>query len=202
MSPRTDWQASASGGRNSVLWNVVSLKTAQASSTSHRAPEYAPRLHMKNRKNHFWLVREYFLRLTGLWQALQEGSSKRQCKTYTGLHRYLFHTLSPYLFISFILKGVACGAHQSAPHGVNTSQMHAEYAGYSTNTTPQGTVNTSVTVKTFHNHNTLKTLHIHPPSTLHRLVQVAAASSEHGRRRRCLPGPLARAAKSLACCRN
>ena len=58
---RTDWLASGSGGRNSVLWNVVSLKAAQASSISHGAPEYAPRLHMKNRKNHFWLVREYFL---------------------------------------------------------------------------------------------------------------------------------------------
>ena len=52
---------------------------------------------------------------------------------------------------------------------------------------------------TIYNHNTLNTLHIHPLSTLqalHHLVQVAAASSEHGRRRRCLPGPLARAATS------
>ena len=119
--------------------------------------------------------------------------------------------------VSFIHKCVACGAHQSTPHGVilhtvcvdaviyisrkKTSipfattcwqsecqegeskiqlpgrmyTVHTLAAKYmlkskymlnmldtAPNTTPQGTVNTSGTIKTFHNHNTLNTLHTRP----------------------------------------
>ena len=183
MSPRTDWQASASGGRNSVLWNVLCL------SRRHKLlPQVIALLNMP--PDCTWRTE----RTTSGWWG-STSSDWRGCGKHWKKGAANDNPLSLKVLPAVLIS----------PHHINTCWMHAEYAGYSTNTTPQGTVNTSGTVKTFHNHNMLNTLHIHPPSTLqalHHLIQVAAASSEHGRRRRCLPGPLARAATSLACCRN